>query len=105
VIGFGLIRSIPLALADAFTIGVVISVLNIPLFSVIQAKVPSRLMGRVMSVFFSLILAAAPFGAFFAGSLATATSIGFVYVAAGILVIGVAGVGLLVMRTVRELTY
>jgi DHA3 family macrolide efflux protein-like MFS transporter len=105
VIGLGLIRSIPLALADAFTIGVVISVLNIPLFSVIQAKVPSRLMGRVMSVFFSLILAAAPFGAFFAGSLATATSIGFVYVAAGILVIGVAGVGLLVMRTVRELTY
>jgi dipeptide/tripeptide permease len=83
----------------------VLSVINIPLLSVVQAKVPARLMGRVMSVFLSLVLVAAPFGAFFAGSLAAATSIGFVYLAAGVLVIVVAGIGFLLMRELRNLTY
>ena len=112
LIAFGLLvvilganRSIPLALADTFVIGVVLSVINIPLLSVVQAKVPARLMGRVMSVFLSLVLVAAPFGAFFAGSLAAATSIGFVYLAAGVLVIAVAGIGFLLMRELRNLTY
>jgi DHA3 family macrolide efflux protein-like MFS transporter len=105
VIALGLTRSIPLALAEAFGVGVVASVINIPLLTAVQAKVPSRLMGRVMSVLLGLILAASPFGAFFAGTLAIATSIGFVYVAAGVLVLATGVFGFFVMREVRDLTY
>ena len=105
VIGLGLTRSIPLALGEAFGVGFLSSVINIPLLTAVQARVPARLMGRAMSVLFGLILAAAPFGAFFAGSLAVATSIEFVYVAAGSLVLVAGAVGVVLMREVRELTY
>ncbi len=105
VIALGLTRSIPLALGEAFGVGFITSVINIPLLTAVQAKVPTRLMGRVMSVLLGLILAAAPFGAFFAGSLAIATSIEFVFVAAGLLVIAAGAVGAVTMRDVRSLTY
>ncbi|NNN18096.1 MAG: MFS transporter [Thermoplasmata archaeon] len=105
MIGLGVTRSIPLALAESFLIGVLLSVINIPLLTLVQAKVPSRLMGRVMSVLMGFILAAAPFGAYFAGSLASATSVGFVYVAAGGIVIATDAVGVVAMREVRNVTY
>ena len=105
VIGLGLTRSIPTALAEAFGVGFLTAVINIPLLTAVQARVPARLMGRAMSVLLGLILAAAPFGAFFAGSLAIATSIEFVYVAAGVLVLATGAVGLVLMREVRALTY
>jgi len=105
VIGLGFTRSIPLALGESFLIGVLLSVVNIPLLTAVQAKVPSRLMGRVLSVLMALILAAAPFGAFFAGSLASATSIGYVYVVLGVLVMATGAVGVVAMREVRTLSY
>ena len=105
VIGLGFTRSIPLALAESFLIGLLLSVINIPLLTAVQAKVPSRLMGRALSVLMALILAAAPVGAFFAGSLAAATSIGYVYVILGVLVIATGAVGVVAMREVRTLTY
>ncbi|HTT14394.1 MAG TPA: MFS transporter [Thermoplasmata archaeon] len=105
LIALGLTRSIPLALAESFGVGVLLSVINVPLFAAIQAKVPARLMGRVMSVLLALVLAAAPFGAFFAGTLATRTSIEFVYVVGGLLAIGSGVVGVTWMRQIRNLTY
>lgn len=104
-LALGLTRSIPVALGLAFAVGVLSSVVNIPLLSAVQAKVPARLMGRVMSVLLGLILAAAPFGAFFAGSLAERTSIGFVFVLSGVLVVATAIFGFAAMREVRTLTY
>lgn len=105
IIGLGLTRSIPFALLESFAIGVLLSVVNIPLLTLVQAKVPSRLMGRVMSVLMGFILAAAPFGAYFAGALASATSIEFVYVAAGALVIATSGLGVVAMGEVRNVSY
>ncbi len=105
VLALGLTRSIPLALAESFAVGFVSSVINIPLFSAVQAKVPARLMGRVLSVLLGLLLAAAPFGAFFAGELALAVSIPFVYLVAGVLVLATGALGLVVLGEVRRLTY
>jgi MFS family permease len=105
LITLGLTHSVPLALVEALAFGIIQSIINVPLFVVIQAKVPARLMGRVLSLLLSLILAAAPFGAFFAGAIATATSIGFLYVLAGVIVLATVGVGVVAMRELRTITY
>jgi DHA3 family macrolide efflux protein-like MFS transporter len=105
IIALGVTRSIPFALAEAFGIGVVLSISNIPIFVVIQAKVPGRLMGRVTSVLFALLLIASPLGAFFAGSFAAATSIGFVLVVAGAVETVAILLGWAVMRELRTVTY
>jgi MFS transporter, DHA3 family, macrolide efflux protein len=101
----GLTDSIPVALGVSFAVGILTSVINLPLLSAIQAKVPERLLGRVMSAFLSLVLVAAPFGAYFAGIVAVRTSVGLVFVVAGILVLATAGFGAVAMRAVRELRY
>lgn len=105
VLSLGFTRSIPLALAEAFGVGVASSVINVPLLTVVQGKVPARLMGRAMSVLLALILVAAPFGEYLSGVIASATSIPFLYVVMGLLTIVVAGAGALGMRDVRTLTY
>jgi MFS transporter, DHA3 family, macrolide efflux protein len=105
VVLLGLTHSIPLALAESFSFGVMVSVINVPLFAAIQAKVPARLMGRMMAAFLSCILAAAPIGAFFAGTMAEATSIGFVYVVLGAALVGMSAVGALFLGDVRRLAY
>ncbi len=105
VLGLGLTRSIPLALGESFAVGFLMSVINIPLLTSVQAKVPARLMGRAISVLLGLILAAAPFGAFFAGELAIATSIPFVYLVSGVLVLAAGGLGIAFMGEVRRLSY
>lgn len=105
VVLLGLTRSIPLALVESFAFGIMLSVINVPLFAAIQAKVPARLMGRMMAAFLSCILAAAPFGAFFAGAMAEATSVGFVYVVLGAIMAVMGVVGVTVMGEVRRLVY
>jgi MFS transporter, DHA3 family, macrolide efflux protein len=104
-IGLGLARSIPVAVAESFGCGVLLSVINVPLLTLVQAKVPARLLGRVMAVLMALILAAAPVGAFFAGSLAEATSVAFVFLVCGSIVLAMAGVGWAFAREVRTITY
>jgi MFS transporter, DHA3 family, macrolide efflux protein len=105
LLAVGVTTSIPLALAEMGGLGVALSVANIPILVVVQGKVPSRLMGRVLSVLSSLIIVAAPLGAFFAGSFAARTSVGFVYVAAGGVVLLTIAVGSVVMRELRTITY
>jgi predicted MFS family arabinose efflux permease len=105
ILGLGLTHSVGPALAEAFAIGGFTAGINVPIFTVVQGKVPERLTGRVISVLLALVLAAAPFGAYFAGVFAQATSIGFLYVAMGILVLVTATVAFATMREVRTLTY
>jgi MFS transporter, DHA3 family, macrolide efflux protein len=105
VVFLGLTHSIPLALAESFGFGLLMAVVNVPLIVIVQAKVPARLMGRVMSVLFALLLAAAPFGAFFAGVIATATSVSFLYLVAGAIVLVTIAIGSVTMRAVRTVTY
>jgi len=105
MVAVGWTTSIPLALAEMATLGVFLSVANIPIAVLVQAKVPSRLMGRVISVLQALIIAVAPLGALFAGSFAARTSVGFVYVVAGALVLVTAALGSVLLRELRAITY
>jgi predicted MFS family arabinose efflux permease len=105
VAALGLTTSIPLALVEMVGLGVMLAVSNIPMVVLIQAKVPPRLMGRVLSVLTGLILAAAPLGAFFAGAFAERTSVGFVYVLSGLVILGVVALGAAVMRELRTISY
>ena len=105
MVAVGATTSIPLALVEMGTLGVFLSVANIPIQVLVQAKVPSRLMGRVISVLQALIIAVAPLGALFAGSFAARTSVGFVYVVAGALVLVTVAVGAALLRELRTITY
>jgi predicted MFS family arabinose efflux permease len=105
VILLGITRSVPLAFGEAFAFGVLLSVINVPLFTAVQAKVPARLMGRTMAALMALILVAAPFGAYFAGSIASAFSIEFLYVLAGAIILALAPIGWAFLGELRRLTY
>jgi MFS transporter, DHA3 family, macrolide efflux protein len=105
VVVLGITRSIPLALGESFGFGCLLSIVNVPLFAAVQAKVPARLMGRTMAALMGLILAAAPVGAFFAGTMAEATSIELVYVVLGAVILAMSGVGAAFLREVRTLSY
>ena len=105
MLALGLTRSIPLALGEMVGLGITVSVVNIPMFVLIQAKVPSRLMGRVTSVLLALIAAAAPVGALFAGVFAARTSVGLDYAVAGLVILGTAAAGFATMRELRSIRY
>ncbi len=104
-VALGFTTSIPLAFGEALALGIVLSITNVPLFVVIQAKVPGRLLGRVMAAFLGLITAGGPLGAFFAGAFAGAVSIGTVFVVSGVVVVGSMLVGFGVMRELRDVQY
>ncbi len=105
IVLLGMTRSIPLALTEAAGFGVLLSVMNVPLFAALQARVPARLLGRATAVLMGFLLAAAPFGAFFAGTMAERSSIPLVYEALGLVVMAVAPIGAFGMRELRRLAY
>ncbi len=105
LIALGFTASVPLALVEVTLAGVALAVTNIPLGVVIQAKVPGRLLGRVVAAFSALITLSAPAGAFFAGAFASATSVGTVIVVSGVGVAASLGLGWFVMTDVRDVTY
>ncbi len=105
MIALGLTRSIPLALVEAAALGVMLSVTNVPMLTLIQAKVTSRLLGRVMATLMSLILVVSPVGSFFAGTLAAATSIGAVFLLSGVVMLVAEGIGFATLAALRDVTY
>jgi MFS family permease len=105
VAALGLARSLPVALGLAVVVGVVLSITNVPLSSLFQAKVPARLLGRVGAAAGALIMAAGPVGALAAGPWASALSIPTYYRLAGLVILAVMAVGLVVMRHLRDVTY
>ncbi len=105
VLALGVTTSVLLALPESFALGVFLALGNVPLIAAIQAKVPMRLMGRVMAVLMALILASAPFGAYFAGSVAEAVGVGTVFRLSAGVILASAAVGALTMRELRDVTY
>lgn len=101
----GLTTSIPLALLEAGLMGIFLAVTNVPMLTLIQAKVPARLMGRVSAALTALLLLASPLGSFFAGSLAARTSIGFEFVLSGLVLVAVCAIGAVVFRELRQIAY
>lgn len=93
------------AFGEAFLLGVALAISNLPILSVVQAKVPSPLMGRTMAVLFSLIVATGPLGSFVAGGFAQATSVSTVFLVSGVVILAVEGVGYYVARELRDVRY
>ncbi|MGP8072333.1 MAG: MFS transporter [Thermoplasmata archaeon] len=105
IAALGLTSTIPVALAVVLAFGVALSFTNIPISVLIQAKVPGRLLGRVGAAFGSLITVAGPLGAFFAGTFAGATSVSTVYLLSGVIFLAILGVGFVIMRDLRNISY
>jgi MFS family permease len=105
IAALGFTMSIPVALAEVLVLGVVISITNIPLSVLIQAKVPGRLLGRVGAAFGSLVAIGGPAGAFFAGAFAGATTVGTVFIVSGAVFLGVIAVSWFVMTDLRTVSY
>ncbi len=101
----GFAGTIPEALAVTFGLGVLLSLTNVPLLTVVQAKVPGRLMGRAMAVLMSLLMAAGPVGSFFAGSFAGARGVLTVFLVSGISILIVVAIGFGVMTELRNVQY
>jgi len=104
-VALGLTTSVPLAFGEVLVLGVVLSITNVPIFVLIQAKVPGRLLGRVMAAFISLIGASGPLGAFFAGAFAAAVSVGTVIVVSGVVVTVSIFVASVLMKELRDVRY
>jgi MFS transporter, DHA3 family, macrolide efflux protein len=101
----GLVGSLPPALALMVGLGVTLSVTNIPISVVMQAKIPGQLLGRVGGTFGALIMATAPAGPLFAGWLAQTLSVGDVFVIFGLVIAVVIGIGAVTMASLRNVGY
>ncbi|MGI0131653.1 MAG: MFS transporter [Thermoplasmata archaeon] len=105
IVALGLTRSIAPAFVEAFALGTMLSITNVPLLTVVQAKVPARLLGRVTAVLFSVIVVAGPVGAIFAGSLAQATTLSTVFLLSGLFVLAIMAVGSVALKDLRNVAY
>ncbi len=105
ILALGLVGSLPFALALMFGLGVALSVTNIPISVVMQAKIPGRLLGRVGAAFGALINGAGPAGPLFAGWLALKWSVGGVFLLSGIVMAAVIAVSAVTMTSLRTVEY
>ncbi|MDG7027513.1 MAG: MFS transporter, partial [Nitrososphaerota archaeon] len=93
------------SIALFFSFGFVLSVLNVPLQALYQAKIPQEVFGRVITVIVALLSIAQPLSAAISGYAATALSIGDLFIAFGILAVAVSVVGYLVFRELAMAKY
>ncbi|HTP54836.1 MAG TPA: MFS transporter [Thermoplasmata archaeon] len=101
----GLAGTLVPALGFLFGAGLTLSVTNIPISVVMQAKIPGRLLGRVGATFGALIMATSPAGPLFAGWLAQRWSVSGVFVLSGLVIAVVIGVGAITMTAIRTVEY
>lgn len=92
-------------MALALMVGLGITVTNLPMQSLLQAKVPDRLRGRVMSAFFALVMATGPAGPLAAGWMAAHWSVSEAFVVSGTAITAVIVVGILTMASLRNIEY
>jgi predicted MFS family arabinose efflux permease len=104
-IGLGLTRTVPIALALMLSFGVVVTITNIPISVVMQAKIPGRLLGRVSSAFSACVMASSPAGPLFAGWLAQRWSVNGVFLLSGVVITAAIVVGGLTMSSLRNMAY
>ncbi len=105
VAALGLARTVPTAVGIAVVLGVLLSVINVPLATLFQALVPGRLLGRVGAASGALIMASGPVGALVAGPWAATTSIPSVYELSGVVILSVGALGIAVLRRLWSVTY
>lgn len=105
ILALGFVGTLAPALALMLGLGVTISVTNIPISIVLQAKVPGRLLGRVGAAFGALVGGTSPAGPIFAGWLAQRWSVADFFLLSGAVIILVIGAGALSMTALRTVEY
>lgn len=106
LLGFvGLTTSIPVALIAFLSMGLIIAIINVPINVLVQTQVPSEMLGRAGAVLASSLAAAQPVASLLAGFLASATSIGSVFIGSGIAVVGSAVILYPLFRELRNASY
>ena len=103
LVGLSTMQFISIALF--FVFGFVLSVLNVPLQALFQAKIPQEVFGRVITVIVALLSIAQPISAAISGDAATVSSIGEVFIAFGFLAVSVSVVGYLTFHELRMTRY
>ena len=101
----GLIRSIPPALAAFSAVGVILAVVNVPLNTLFQTKVPKEMLGRAGTVLSASLTAAQPIAAVLSGVLAGIYSIGAVITVSGVAVMVATAVLYFVFKELRNVSY
>jgi MFS family permease len=84
----GLVTSIPVAFADFVAVGVVLAAVNVPISTVIQARIPGEMLGRVNTVLGATLAGAQPVAAVLAGVLAGLTTVSTVFIGSGVAAAG-----------------
>ncbi len=105
ILTLGFASDVPLALVLMAGIGIAITVTNLPMQTLLQAKVPDRLRGRVMSAFGALVMATGPAGPLVAGWIAARWSVSEAFLISGGAITVVLAVGVLSMHSLRDVEY
>jgi len=105
VLGLAVAGTVPEALGLMLAFGIVLSVTNIPITVVMQAKIPGRLLGRVSATFGAFVMMTSPAGPLFAGWLAQRWSVSGVFLLSGVVILVVVGIGAVTMASLRHVQY
>jgi len=105
IVGIGLTTVLFLALALSFAVGVLQTMVNVPMTVLIQAKVPGDMLGRVFTSLVALLTIASPISSALAGGLATSISIGGTFEIFGGLIGLACAAGYLFFRDLRDASY
>jgi predicted MFS family arabinose efflux permease len=105
IVGIGLTTVLFLALALSFAIGVLQTMVNVPMTVLIQTKVPGDMLARVFSSLVALLTIIAPVSSVLAGGLATSISIGSTFQLFGGLIVLSCALGYLFFRDLRDSSY
>jgi len=91
----------PLAVGGVLLMGAMLPIVNGSAFALVQTIVPAGMQGRVLTLMMSLSMVVAPLGLAAAGPLADVVGVQTWYLAAGVLMVGVAALGLSVPDVVH----
>jgi len=105
IVGIGFTTVLFLALALSFAIGILQTMVNVPITVLVQAKVPGDMLGRVFTSLVALLTIVSPISSTLAGGLATSISIGATFEVFGGLIVVACAVGYVFFRDLRDASY
>jgi len=105
ILVLGITTHLPEAFGLMLLLGVSLAVINLPISVVLQAKIPTEILGRVGATFGALIMATAPAGPIVAGWIAERWSISAMFDLSGVIILGLILGGAATMRALRNVTY
>jgi len=105
VILLGAVSSPVLALGIAAAMGATLIVGNLPIGTLMQARAPGHMLGRVLTIQAAILVAPQPVGALAAGLLTRWESIPTILELSGFVITLVTAVSFLAMRTLRNASY